>query len=349
MSTVKTEGKKVYIEGVRKMSWDTGEMCEFASALMSAMLCLGEDVPYHYIMGTSGVAFRFTLNPGEWDFGNYSIRNIAADADGPVRRVIEATSYAYTLRDKTTWQDDAAAITASIDKGIPVLAYGVVGPSDCCVITGYDEDGDVLLGWSTYQDIPQDHNIPHDVTGYFRKPGWHDNLHGYILIGEKGERQPLPTIYLDALKWAVHLLKTPKMGDKFTGLEGLKVWADEMTQEKYFPEDDEETMGWRYVSVAINMTMLRDHCSAEDFLRQAMANVPDFAPELSLAADCYGDVQRIRAEMDDIIGDNFSEPAMKAIAVPDMRRAYAKAILQIRDKEQEALAHIERLIERIGV
>lgn len=349
MSTVKTEGKKVYIEGVRKMSWDTGEMCEFASALMSAMLRLGEDVPYHYIMGTSGVAFRFTLNPGEWDFGNYSIRNIAADADEPVRRAIKATGYAYTLCDKTTWQDDATAIIASIDRGIPVLAYGVVGPSDCCVITGYDEDGDVLLGWSTYQDIPQDHNIPHDATGYFRKPGWHDNLHGYILIGEKGERPPLPTIYLNALKWAAYLLKTPRMGDKVTGLEGLRVWAEEMTQEKYFPADDEETMGWRYVSVAINMTMLRDHCTAEDFLRQAMADVPDFAPELSLTADCYGDMQRIRAEMDDVIGDNFSEPAMKAIAVPDMRRAYAEAILQIHDKEQEALAHIERLIERIGV
>jgi hypothetical protein len=53
--------------------------------------------------------------------------------------------------------------------------------------------------------------------------------------------------------------------------------------------------------------------------------------------------------MDDIIGDNFAEPAMKAIAVPDMRRAYAEAILQIRDKEQEAVTHIEHLIERIGV
>ena len=56
-------------------------------------------------------------------------------------------------------------IMDSINRGIPVLAFGVVGPSDCCIITGYDQGGDVLLGWSTYQDIPEDHNIPHDVTG----------------------------------------------------------------------------------------------------------------------------------------------------------------------------------------
>jgi len=34
----------------------------------------------------------------------------------------------------------------SIDRGIPVLAFPVVGPSDCCIITGYDEGGEVLLG-----------------------------------------------------------------------------------------------------------------------------------------------------------------------------------------------------------
>ena len=56
---IKRTGGKVYIEGVRKISWDTGEMCEFASALVSALLCLGERIPYHYIMGTSGVAFRY--------------------------------------------------------------------------------------------------------------------------------------------------------------------------------------------------------------------------------------------------------------------------------------------------
>jgi hypothetical protein len=31
MSTATKENTKVYIEGVRKVSWDTGEMCEFAS------------------------------------------------------------------------------------------------------------------------------------------------------------------------------------------------------------------------------------------------------------------------------------------------------------------------------
>jgi hypothetical protein len=44
MKPVRVEGNKVYIEGVRKLSWNTGEMCEFASALTAVMDCLGEDI-----------------------------------------------------------------------------------------------------------------------------------------------------------------------------------------------------------------------------------------------------------------------------------------------------------------
>jgi hypothetical protein len=346
MSTVKKEGTKVYIEGVRKVSWDTGEMCEFASALTAAMGSLGEDVAYQYVMGTSGAAFRFTLSPGEWEFGNYSIRNISADPNEPIRRAIEAIGYDYTICERASKQDDTARITTSIDKGIPVLAYRVVGPSDCCIITGHDEGGEVLLGWSTYQDIRVDHNIPHDTTGYFRKPGWHERLDGYILIGSKKERPPQRAIYWDALKWAAHLMRTPEMDHKCTGLAALRVWAEEMTEEKYFPAGDEETLGWRYVSTTINFTMLRDHGSAEMFLRQVAEDLPDFLPEISLAADCYGEVKRLRDKMGDLISDNFSEKAMKAIGDPDTRRSFADLILQIRDKEEEAVTHLEHLLRR---
>ena len=348
MSTVKKENSKVYIKGVRKISWNTGEMCEFASSLVSAISSLGGCVPYHYAMGTSGVAFRFTLYPGEWEFSSYGIRDVSVDPYEPIRRAMMAAGYAYTVCEAGSRQDDMAAITGSIDRGVPVLAFRVVGPSDCCIITGYDEGGEVLLGWSTYQDIPQDHNIPHDVTGYFRKPGWHDRLPGYILIGAYTGRSPLHDVYLDAAKWAVQLMRTPRMGSKCTGLAGLSLWADEMTQEQYFPAGDEQLLGERYVSTAINITMLRDHCSAEPFLRQAAEEVLDFQPELMLAAGCYHEMKLCREQMDDLIDDKFTAKAMQAIAVPEIRRAFARKILQIRDIEEEAIGHLEHLLERCG-
>jgi hypothetical protein len=103
MSIVMHEGAKVYIAGVRRISWDTGEMCEFASALVSALGTLGENIPYPFIMGASGAAFRFTLNPGVWDFSNYGIRNIALDPNEPIRRAFTAVGYDFTQYERTRY------------------------------------------------------------------------------------------------------------------------------------------------------------------------------------------------------------------------------------------------------
>ncbi len=343
---VKREGSKVYIEGVRKISWNSGEMCEFASALISALHTLGEDVPYDFVLGITGAAFRFTLTEDEWDYSDYSFRNISSDPFEPVRRVFHGLGYSYRICEKSTWEEDAASIMNSIDRGVPVLAYPVVGPADCCVVTGYDDGGKVLLGWSTFQDIPDDHTEPHDVTGYFRKTGWHDRFFACILLGEKGVVPTRQEIFLDALGWAACLMRTPMMGKRYTGLTGLKVWADIMSNEALFPSGDPEKISQFYLGTSIWITMLRDHCQAESFLRQAAEVIPEGGPELSTAADCYREVNRIRLGMDKLISDNFSKEALTAITDPSARLAFAQGILQIHDKENEAITHIERLIGR---
>ncbi len=52
--------------------------------------------------------------------------------------------------------------------------------------------------------------------------------------------------------------------------------------------------------------------------------------------------------MDDLINDNFSETAVKAIHDPEVRRKYAESILRIRDVEGAAIMHIENLLARCG-
>lgn len=349
MGTVTSESGRAVIEGVRRVTWKSGEMCEFASCLVSALGAIGEDVPYEYVTGTSGAAFRFTLNPGAWDFGNYSIQNVSPDPFEPSRRALRAAGYAcdiHTVGGAAT-AEDAARIMASIDRGVPVLTSRVCGPSDCCIVTGYDAEGEVLLGWSTYQDIKDDHDFPHDLTGYFRKPGWREHIPDYCLIGERLGRPPLREVYRDALAWAVHLMRTPAMGKKATGLRGLAVWAEEMRDDASFPAGDEGAMAERYISTAINITMLRDHCTAEAFLARAAEDVPEWQPEIGRAAGCYAEVARIRAGMDALIPDDFSPPGWAGIAQPTVRRAFADEIDRIREMEDRAIGEIEGLLGRL--
>ena len=60
--------------------------------------------------------------------------------------------------------------------------------------------------------ISDDHNEPHDDTGYFRKSNWHDgffadNHQGRILIiDDKSEKLSKETIFKETLKLIKHLI-----------------------------------------------------------------------------------------------------------------------------------------------
>ena len=304
MGTVRKE-RKVYIEGVRKVSWDTGEMCEFASSFVSAMNSLGEDIPYDYVMGTSGVAFRFTLNPGEWDFGNYSIRNIAPDLYAPIRRAFAAAGYACTLYEPGSFQDDAAKIMDSIDRGCP--GAGISRGWALRLLHSSPATMKAVRCCSAGAPIKTSRMT---TTSRMTSPDTSANPAGTRIIPVHLDRcKGRPPSAARRLPGCAEMgrLSDAHAGNvaKATGLEGLRVWAEEMTQEKYFPAGDDAVLGQRYVSAAINMTMLRDHCLAEPFLRRAARMCLIFNPS------CPGQrivtpKSRLRDGMDDLIADNFS-------------------------------------------
>ena len=156
-------------------------------------------------------------------------------------------------------------------------------------------------------------------------------------------------MYQDALQWAVSLMRMTGMKGWTTGLEGLLAWAEMMDRPvPLFPEQEEAYYSMFYLSTSIQITMLRDHGLVEPFLLQAIKAAPDFEPELSQAVACYAEASRIRDSMDTLIADNFSPQAIQAIKQLKIRHAFADAIRRIRDVEDEAISHIEELLERIG-
>ena len=103
-------------------------------------------------------------------------------------------------------------------------------------------------------------------------------------------------------------------------------------------------IGHRYLSAAINLTMLRDHRSIEPFLQQVAEEESDLALDLAPAIDCYAEMRRLIDSLIDCIDDSFSEESVMRIADADIRREYARILLQIRDKEKEGIGHIERVL-----
>jgi hypothetical protein len=345
------------------LSWDAGEFCEFSSALVAALECLGQEVSYDEVNAVCGAGFRMTHCSEPWFPGAYSIRNLEPDPWGPVRRAFRwvgrecamvqraplrpcfrvpeaALSPDVEVGDHGT---DRARILESLDRGVPVVAFNVVGPSDCCVIAGYDEGGDVLMGWSTYQDIPDDHKEPHDSTGYFRKTGWEDNLPGYMLLGESVQRPSWRMRTRSVLLDAVTLVRGGSDADWTRGLDAYEAWARDMENDGLFgPEYQDGPLG-PYLGVAAGMVMIDDRRSAACFLRQVAVTEPCLAPQAEAAAACYDRTLETKREMDRLLPGNFSPDAMRDVFDPGVRRQYAQLLRQARTSDEQAIQHVDAL------
>ncbi|MBN1617225.1 MAG: helix-turn-helix domain-containing protein [Spirochaetales bacterium] len=191
--------------GVKKVHYCPEECTPFPAALRSCLNYLGQDVRYPYLMAATGAAFRLRWNASSWDPGNIDIMNVFADPEEAFVRGFRAAGRSFTFlrRDAyTTKEDFTAFIRAQIDQGRPVLALGIIGPPEACIITGYRKNGNTLLGWNFFQEMSEFGGGSLDESGYFVTDSWWENPSTRMLMAigtECGELPPVKDILTDAL------------------------------------------------------------------------------------------------------------------------------------------------------
>jgi hypothetical protein len=382
-----TEPGRVVLEGVPRVGfYGGGSRCPedfaFPSCLRAWLEFMGENYgckhveapsptrqlgcTYAYIMGTSGAAFQLTWHSERWDPAGSSIGFIAADPRQPFRRAFEAVGYECEIfgnKDMEHPADEGASclrryedrdyfrtrIIESIrDKGRPVLGFGVVGPPECCIIAGYDERGQVLVGWSFFQGFPEfSDGVAFEPAGYFRKGNWYKDTAGLIVIGEKQRDPPLAETYRKALEWAIEVTRTPMVYKRYNGLAAYGAWADALVRDEAFPAHD--------------MAVLREHHMVHNdavgavaegrwyaslFLAHMAEEEPSMAEELYQAAACYAAEHDLMWQIWDLAGGISNPEAHVKLVEPDVRRQIVPVILQARDKDAQAADHIERALKK---
>lgn len=194
-----------WIPGLRRVDWsDPQRQNEFVNSVVSALTALGESVHYDAVCALSGCAFRtsFSMPSAEpWNHGNYHVIHTPPVIEHTFRMLGWRMTHHVRGED---YAGDRQLIVDSIDRGVPVITLeGVINCADACVISGYDNDGDVLLGYNPFMDIEDDHKEAPDDTGYFRKSGWHKGFFangslGRILILEGKAEKPSKAAALEA-------------------------------------------------------------------------------------------------------------------------------------------------------
>jgi len=332
--------KRNVILGLRKVDWsDVERQNEFLNCVISAMEKLGKEYDYDYLACISGCSFRACSPLHGITPAIYHVTNDIAI----IEHTFKMLGYNVTLHTRSNYETDKKLIIDSIGKGVPVLTFGgVVSCSECCLISGYDDDGAVLLGYSPFMYVKEDHNEPDDSTGYFRKSNWHDSFfkeaNGKILIiGEPTTSLSKEEIIKESLKMAVKLIRgtASQSTDYATGYAGHTRYAELVCK------DTDDSFLLYLMIVCNNCNLYQDKLYVPRFLREAKDVLKDKADMLEECAKIYDQISDLRREMPQYVAEDFSMG--ERILDKEIRNQYVQRVYKIRDLEKRAADLFEKM------
>ncbi len=362
---------RLLLRGVPKVGFhQSGDQCPetvpFPSCLAAALRYLGGEYPWipleaHnrlwrlnyanvHILGATGMAFGLLWRPG-WHQDNVDMMFVA-DPRAIIDRAFRAAGYSYEIIEKTGNVDDdertyRARVYDSLMRGRPVLAFGVVGPPECCLLTGYDEHGETVMGWNYFAEMPPwKEGLAFEPTGEFRAQDWVRSTHSLVIIGERAERR---LDLREILTWALHVAQTPEVMGRHAGFAAYAAWAGQILDDDAFPADDAAVLSQRHEAHYVESLNLAEcRAWAGQFLRHLAQSAPAVAEELLAAADCYTAEHDLMWQMWDLTGGHDSGQAYLRFARREARRKAAALIGQARDLDQRAASYLERALITIG-
>jgi RNA polymerase sigma factor (sigma-70 family) len=363
------------IEGIPRVGFYRGgnacpESYPFPSCLAACLHYMGDDRGTHqidgpggkwvlnntyvYLMGTSGEAFRLFWRP-DWDPGSSNILSVTPDSRQFFEHAFAAIGYGFEIVNKQDPRVDESVmrrrmIQALREAGRPILAFGVVGPPECCIITGVDQGGDVLMGWSFFQDSPDfSAGIDFEPCGYFRKRNWFAHTYALVLIGDKCGPVDHDAIYRKSIRRAVDLIRKPTIhldGLWPSGLSAFAAWAETILRRQDFPSGDMAVLRQRHLAHTSTVGMVAEgRWYGSLFLKTVAEAIPALAHPLQEAVACFEHEHKLMWQIWGLAGGlGFDDDKVLKFAEPAVREQIAPIIRQARDLDAQAASSLDRAL-----
>lgn len=360
--------KQTILDGVSRVGFYAGgtvcpEDVPFPSCLAAILRYLGEEYPwtplhahgvnwqlnsiYVDLLAASGMAFGLRWRKG-WHSDNADLMFVA-DPRQVIDRAFRQAGYSYTLVAKSGALDDQAIfceqIRRSLLRGRPVLAFGVIGPPECCLITGINSSGDAVYGWNYFQDNPQfAAGVTTQPSGYFRKDGWFADTYSMLVLEDKlplESRTPR-----EVLSWGTSVARSPELYGCSTGLAAYRAWQQQLQTEADFSTDDVDRLFHQHeVHNSAVGTVAECRMWASSYLRRlAEGEQGELRADLTEAADCYQQEHDLMWAIWGLVGGNGHPEAHLRLADAGLRRQICEVIEQARVLDETAITAIERYL-----
>ena len=342
------------------------ETIPFPSCLASALRYLGEDYPWvpiyeHnrewrlnyanvHLLGASGMAFGL-LWEGGWKSSNVDHMFIA-DPHIVIAKAFEAAGYEYELVSKTGDEADEAIwrqkIMDSITRGVPVLAFGVIGPPMCCLITGYGNHGEALIGWNCFQDDPAwNQGVETVEGGYFRKGNWFGDTWILVLIGQKvADYKAVPARRI--LSWALTVAEQTEVMGRQAGQKAYEAWQRQLLQDDDFIDADDATLQRYHTAHHMQVGHLAEcRAWAHFFLPHIAGNEPEMSEHLTQAGELYMNIHNLMWDVWAVLGGLWNSD-WRLFRDGDARRKIAAIIGQAQALDKQAMEHLRQAVQQQG-
>lgn len=307
------------------------------------------------LMLTSGIAFGLLWREG-WHEDNADLMFIA-DPRAVIAHALAATGCEHEIIEKTGAPADEALfvehIRASLAASRPALAFGVIGPPECCLITGLDDDGATLIGWNYFQNDPAfSADLAFEPDGCFRKRDWLRETISLVIVGESPPERAGRLPFRGILEWGLTIARTPSAFGRHSGLASYDAWAMQLLNDADFATDDLDALRRQHQvhDVAVGNVAecrwylqegLRELSKNEDIASNA-----DRVADLLAAAECYGREHALMWRAWELVGGNGNPQAHLRLAEPLIRQQLAAVIREARAQDEAAAGHLESALTR---
>jgi hypothetical protein len=341
--------------GVHEVKYCYEEATPFPACLRSVLNYLGQEIDYCSLMATTGASFRLRWNRDIWDGGNVDVQVIYEDPTEAFTRGFAGAGRTVTMlhREKQTKKEDFTSfIRKEIDSGRPLIALGIIGPPEACIITGYRNNGDTLLGWNFFQSRPEfggGNTI--DESGYFVTDQWWENPCTTLLMAV-GEEQTNPYTRETLLRNALQILTVESIGPYAGGQAAYKLWAEKMADDREFSSGlPLPQLFERLMCQNDALTMITEgRFYAHYFMRYisdcyAKEALPGKAEAAAKAAELFGKIGEVGKSMWSMLGGQTEEEQARTLAAPETRAKIVPLIEKAAQFEKAAMEQIRFLLE----
>lgn len=312
----------------------------------------------HGITG-SGFAFSWEHPYGEAYLGKKLILSYekAFAVAGYDRQMLFRSAFAAGQNYAGSVSDDEAAyrrlIVQSIrDRRRPVVAIGVIGPDEPCLICGFEDDGKVLVGWNFFRDeAREDPRLSSDADGRFVLRDWFRDLRGIIVPGDKLAPPPARRdLCIEALRQNLALLCGPE--DISMWVPAYRAWIDYLLE----PIPGSIAADLRQVEPIHEKhnghigELAERRAYAAAFLEQASELLPQGGDALQRAQYCYQAMHDLLWRVWQTVGvwHKTDDAKLLRYTKPEFRLELASLVRRLQVWDAEAAKHIRDALTQVG-